>query len=76
MGYAIAALPDVMTSFERYNQEIAVFHRMNGVLINQGNVIYQPYANRPLAGTDDAFHRSFLGKQRWRDSGGGGTCAC
>lgn len=75
MGYAIMTLPEVMTPFEKYNQEIAVFHRMNGVLIHQGNVISQPHASLPLAGHDDAFHRSFLGKQRWRDGGGGGVCA-
>lgn len=75
MGYAIQALPEVMTPFEKYNQEIAVFHRMNGVLIHQGNVIRQHFASWPLAGHDDAFHRAFLGKQKWRDGGGGGTCA-
>lgn len=75
MGYAIQNLPQVMTPFEKYNQEIAVFHRMNGVLIHQGNVIRQYSSSWPLAGNDDGFHRSFLGKQKWRDGGGGGTCA-
>lgn len=75
MGYAIQNLPEVMTPFEKYNQEVAVFHRMNGVLIHHGNVIRQPASNWPLAGHDDTFHRSFLGKQKWRDGGGGGTCA-
>ena len=74
MGYAIRNLPDVMTPFEKYNQEIAAFHRMNGVLMHQGNVIRQHGMSRPLAGHDDAFHRGFLGKQQWRDGGGGGPC--
>lgn len=75
MGYAIQTLPEVMSPFEKYSQEVAVFHRMNGVLIHQGNVIRQAASNWPLAGHDDPFHRSFLGKQKWRDAGGGGTCA-
>ena len=75
MGYAVQNLPAVMTPFERFNQEIAVFHRMNGVLIHQGNVIRQLGASEPLAGQDDSFHRSFLGKQQWRDAGGGSVCA-
>lgn len=75
MGYAIQNLAEVMTPFEKYNQEVAVFQRMNGVLIHQGNVTWQPAADRPLAGQDDSFHRNFLGKQRWRDAGGGGPCA-
>lgn len=75
MGYAIQNLPEVMTAFEKYSQDVAVFHRMNGVLIHQGNVIRQAASNWPLAGHDDPFHRSFLGKQKWRDGGGGGTCA-
>lgn len=75
MGYAIQNLPEVMTPFEKYSQEVAVFHRMNGVLIHQGNVIRQYGSPWPLAGHDDAFHRSFLGKQKWRDGGGGGPCA-
>lgn len=74
MGYAIQNLPEVMSPFEKYNQEIAVFHRMNGVLIHHGNVIGQYASNWPLAGHDDAFHRGFLGRQKWRDGGGGGVC--
>ncbi|MBZ2207487.1 PIG-L family deacetylase [Massilia soli] len=75
LGYAVQNLPAVMTPFELFSQEIAVFHRMNGVLIHQGNVIRQLGANQPLAGQDDPFHRSFLGKQQWRDAGGGSVCA-
>lgn len=75
MGYAIRSLPDAMNPVEKYHQEVAVFQRMNGILIHDGNVIRQPNEAHPLAGSDDAGHRSFLGKQRWRDGGGGGTCA-
>jgi len=75
MGYSIKSLPDSMNPVEKYHQEVAAFQRMNGMLMHEGNVIRQPQEARPLAGMDDAFHRSFLGKQRWRDAGGGGTCA-
>lgn len=74
MGYGIIRLPDSMNAAEKYHQEVATFQRMNGMLIHEGNVIGQPQEARPLAGNDDAFHRSFLGKQRWRDAGGGGVC--
>lgn len=74
MGYGISATPDSMNPQEKLAQ-IQAYTALDNVLKNQGNVSFHSGGRGVQLGSMDSFHMGFFGKQRWRDGGGGGTCA-
>lgn len=73
MGYAVALLPDVMSSAEKASQAGA-YAALNAVLKNQGNVVFDATSRTMILGSMDAFHTSFYGKQNTREDAVSPAC--
>ncbi|MCU6496731.1 PIG-L family deacetylase [Rugamonas sp. A1-17] len=75
MGYANAAYPKSLT----HNIEVLQttgYDALNQVLVDEGNWTHNSDSNSSLAGAMDGFHKSYLGKQKFRLYGIPGAGAC
>ncbi len=75
MGYGVQAVAANLGTLDQQRQRDA-YDTLQDVLVKQGNVTYDPSILGEQEGSDDAFHRAFLGRVMWRAQGPAAAAAC